>query len=73
MYNRYIPGTDGVYERRVVQDPEKKNLPCQKPELPEPSCEQTACIRQDRPSLTEGPFHRFRCTLPSAPFRILDM
>lgn len=27
MYNRYIPGTGGVYERRIVEEP-KKQPPC---------------------------------------------
>ena len=27
MYNRYIPGTNGVYERQIMNEPEKKVMP----------------------------------------------
>ena len=32
MYNRYIPGTNGVYERQIIQEQDRKPAsdPCQK-------------------------------------------
>ena len=32
MYNRYIPGTNGVYERQIVREPDRKPAsdPCPK-------------------------------------------
>ncbi len=59
MYNHYIPGSAGVYERRTVEEP-KKDLPCPpfpKPEPePEPPCEQPECVRREQPAQTGGPF-----------------
>lgn len=57
MYNRYIPSSNGVYERRTVEEPEKRDPPCTAPDLPERLCEQTACPKQERPPQTGGPLH----------------
>lgn len=53
MYNHYIPGSSGIYQRKTIEEP-KKDLPCPKPpELPPPK--QTT--QQERPVSTGGPFH----------------
>jgi len=55
MYNRYIPGTGGVYERRIVEEP-KRTAPCPvpkeeplpepiRPEPPQPSCCRSAPVQ----------------------------
>ena len=58
MYNRYIPGSTGIYERRTVEEP-KKDLPCVQ-ELPAAASEppiDAPCTKRDQPLMTGGPFH----------------
>ena len=58
MYNRYIPGTGGVYERRIMQEP-KKDPPCPDPAPepePEPPCRETVPERREQSGPLGGPF-----------------
>ena len=53
MYNHYVPGSSGVYQRKLVEEP-KKDQPCLKPPvppLPEPR------KQQEQPVIPGGPFH----------------
>lgn len=43
MYNRYIPGSNGVYERRTVHEHQPKQEPCSLPASAEPPEEQPCC------------------------------
>ena len=56
MYNHYIPGSAGIYERRTVEEP-KKDLPCpQPPPEPELPCRQPEHVRRKQLAQTGGPF-----------------
>lgn len=51
MYNRYIPGPGGVYQRQTVQEPEKRREPEPCPEPPPPCpdrAEEKPCPAQGR-------------------------
>ncbi len=43
MYNRYIPGSNGVYERRTVHEHQSKSEQCSLPTSTEPPEEQVCC------------------------------
>lgn len=53
MYNHYVPGSSGIYQRTIVEEP-KKDLPC--PKSPEPLPPKQPS-QQERPVSTGGPFH----------------
>ena len=53
MYNHYVPGSSGIYQRKTIEEP-KKDQPCPKPpELPPPEPR----MQEERPALPGGPFH----------------
>lgn len=49
MYNRYIPGTNGVYERRTVHEPRQTADNCSLAPSQEEPHEQAACVKPVQP------------------------
>jgi len=47
LYNRYIPGSNGVYERRSVYEPKENPEQCSSPQNKTP--EEAPCIRHAHP------------------------
>lgn len=53
MYNRYIPGADGTFQRTVVDDRPPKPQPV--PEAAPPATEQVVCIPQEPAPQPDAP------------------
>ena len=64
MYNRYVPGSNGVYERKIVEDPPLRPQP---PAAPPPEQQESA------PTVCSSPVHTAPRQSPMANLDLGDL